>query len=252
MPSSLAYISGVQAIYELVIWPEGDIGRMPDHATVNKPVISTEDRKELARLLALLAMGKITTDDFENVDLDEHPDAAVRDIWRWGCALFPEWDVLLPSRVNLDRIPEVRILRILERCLIFLHTDQAYRWPSLPATCWCPWERLLWPLDLLGVVLFLVTSPVGFLLGEGFGLMTCSAASFLLLTSFGIRSAYERYWWRKHFRGKTGLLFTAWPFASRDEYLAARQVALRNISEPIIIQVLEVIEEKYLQDMATQ
>src|SRR5437660_2233241 len=90
-------------------------------------------RRRLRTALASLVNGQFTNDEFDEVyaKWQDSDDQAVAAIAEFGYGLYSS-DLLLPYRLAGRYAVDPEILRIAERCLLFLQTDLEYAWPAAP------------------------------------------------------------------------------------------------------------------------
>src|SRR5262245_5398468 len=92
-------------------------------------------RDRLAELLRHLASGRISTDRF-SIESDQlvysTQDPGVQVVYGAGIALAGQWDAIgsICFRGRFRLAPDDR--RRMARAVVFLHSDAAYEWPSIP------------------------------------------------------------------------------------------------------------------------
>lgn len=200
-------------------------------------VVDLEARERLAAQLQELTFGRITTDAFERLEFDEHPDYAVREIWRWAHCLFPAHHALLPARVRIEGIRNKDALETLKRCLVFLYSKEEYPWPSLPSSYYMPWERWLVLLRTFGLTMLVVSVIVSLTYSEGIGLMISLIGGSIVAADIVLLCVYHRWWRETHFSGKD---LRAWPFCDHAEYIRARRELMA--SRPDLMVILSRLE----------
>jgi hypothetical protein len=190
-------------------------------------MIDTKARRQLSADIRRLATGRMTNDEFDDLDYEQYEhsdDRAVREIASHCYCLYSS-DTLTPMRLrgrhSLD--PESR--SAVARCVLFLRSGLRYEWPETPDSIGL---RSLWALAFNlglpgGIALTLICVPAtidtpdpvtGTLAVVGL-VVAVAAGLFLSRGSWFMRDAWQRY--------TAAGDHDVWPYLTAESFVSSRQ-----------------------------